>query len=226
MAEKKIKRNAIKIAMLGDSMVGKTAICNTFMNIEFNDNNLSTIGMEKLESQITLKNGEEIKFIIWDTAGQERFRSIALKSIKTAQGVVIVFDLTQKRTFLNVVNWLKEINEKLNNVCIVLFGNKCDIDENKWEVSKDEIMKFVEKNGLTYFETSAKEDINIKEGFKNVVNAAYEKYEGTTSGIQLDKNIETKKNQNAVEVEKQREKRKKQIRKRKYKLNTFIFYLV
>ena len=193
MAEKKIKRNAIKIAMLGDSMVGKTAICNTFMNIEFNDNNLSTIGMEKLESQMTLNNGEEIKLIIWDTAGQERFRSIALKSIKTAQGVVIVFDLTQKKSFLNVVNWLKEINEKLNNVCIVLFGNKCDIDEDKWEVTKDEVMKFVEKNGLTYFETSAKEDINIKEGFKNVVNAAYEKYEGTTSGIQLDKNIETKK---------------------------------
>ena len=197
-------------------MVGKTAICNTFMNIEFNDNNLSTIGMEKLESQITLKNGEQIKFIIWDTAGQERFRSIALKSIKTAQGVVIVFDLTQKRTFLNVVNWLKEINEKLNNVCIVLFGNKCDIDENKWEVSKDEVMKFVEKNGLTYFETSAKEDINIKEGFKNVVNAAYEKYEGTTSGIQLDKNIETKKKSKCcgggeTEGEKKKTNKKKEI---------------
>ena len=216
MAEKKIKRNAIKIAMLGDSMVGKTAICNTFMNIEFNDNNLSTIGMEKLESQMTLNNGEEIKLIIWDTAGQERFRSIALKSIKTAQGVVIVFDLTQKRTFLNVVNWLKEINEKLNNVCIVLFGNKCDIDEDKWEVTKDEVMKFVEKNGLTYFETSAKEDINIKEGFKNVVNAAYEKYEGTTSGIQLDKNIETKKKSKCcgggeTEGEKKKTNKKKEI---------------
>ena len=216
MAEKKIKRNAIKIAMLGDSMVGKTAICNTFMNIEFNDNNLSTIGMEKLESQMTLKNGEEIKLIIWDTAGQERFRSIALKSIKTAQGVVIVFDLTQKRTFLNVVNWLKEINEKLNDVCIVLFGNKCDIDEDKWEVSKDEVMKFVEKNKLTYFETSAKEDINIQEGFKNVVNAAYEKYEGTTSGIQLDKNIETKKKLKCcgggeTEGEKKKANKKKEI---------------
>ena len=216
MAEKKIKRNAIKIAMLGDSMVGKTAICNTFMNIEFNDNNLSTIGMEKLESQMTLKNGEEIKLIIWDTAGQERFRSIALRSIKTAQGVVIVFDLTQKKTFLNVVNWLKEINEKLNDVCIVLFGNKCDIDEDKWEVSKDEVMKFVEKNKLTYFETSAKEDINIQEGFKNVVNAAYEKYEGTTSGIQLDNNIETKKKSKCcgggeTEGEKKKANKKKEI---------------
>ena len=189
MSEGKIKRNAIKIAMLGDSMVGKTAICNTFMNIEFNDNNLSTIGLEKLESQITLKNGEEIKLIIWDTAGQERFRSIALKSIKTAQGVVIVFDLTKKTTFDNVVNWLKQINENLSsNVSLVLFGNKCDIEEEKWEISKDEILKFAKIKNLPYFETSAKTNINIKEGFESVVNAAYEKLEGNknNNNIQID----------------------------------------
>ena len=189
MSEGKIKRNAIKIAMLGDSMVGKTAICNTFMNIEFNDNNLSTIGLEKLESQITLKNGEEIKLIIWDTAGQERFRSIALKSIKTAQGVVIVFDLTKKTTFDNVVNWLKQINDNLSsNVSLVLFGNKCDIEEEKWEISKDEILKFAKIKNLPYFETSAKTNINIKEGFESVVNAAYEKLEGNknNNNIQID----------------------------------------
>ena len=178
MSEGKIKRNAIKIALLGDSMVGKTAICNTFMNIEFNDSNLSTIGVEKLESQITLKNGEEIKLILWDTAGQERFRSVALKSIKTAQGVVIVFDLTKKTSFENVVNWLKQINENLNNVSLVLFGNKCDIEETKWEVSKDEVLQFAKIKNLPYFETSAKTNINIKEGFENVVNSAYEKLEG------------------------------------------------
>ena len=191
MSEEKIKRNAIKIAMLGDSMVGKTAICNTFMNIEFNDSNLSTIGVEKLESQLTLKNGEEIKLIIWDTAGQERFRSVALKSIKTAQGVVIVFDLTKKSTFNNVVNWLKQINDNLNsNVSLVLFGNKCDIEEGKWEVNKEEVLKFAKIKGLPYFETSAKTNINIKEGFENVANAAYEKLEGNKNNnekkIELD----------------------------------------
>ena len=191
MSEEKIKRNAIKIAMLGDSMVGKTAICNTFMNIEFNDSNLSTIGVEKLESQLTLKNGEEIKLIIWDTAGQERFRSVALKSIKTAQGVVIVFDLTKKSTFNNVVNWLKQINDNLNsNVSLVLFGNKCDIEEGKWEVNKEEVLKFAKIKGLPYFETSAKSNINIKEGFENVANAAYEKLEGNKNNnekkIELD----------------------------------------
>ena len=191
MSEEKIKRNAIKIAMLGDSMVGKTAICNTFMNIEFNDSNLSTIGVEKLESQLTLKNGEEIKLIIWDTAGQERFRSVALKSIKTAQGVVIVFKLKKKSTFNNVVNWLKQINDNLNsNVSLVLFGNKCDIEEGKWEVNKEEVLKFAKIKGLPYFETSAKSNINIKEGFENVANAAYEKLEGNKNNnekkIELD----------------------------------------
>ena len=188
MSEGKIKRNAIKVAMLGDSMVGKTAICNTFMNIEFNDSNLSTIGVEKLESQITLKNGEEIKLILWDTAGQERFRSIALKSIKTAQGVVIVFDLTKKITFDNVVNWLKQIDENLNNVSLVLFGNKCDIEKEKWEVTKEEVLQFAKIKNLPYFETSAKTNTNIKEGFENVVNAAYEKLEGnkTNKNIQLE----------------------------------------
>ena len=215
MSEEKIKRNAIKIAMLGDSMVGKTAICNTFMNIEFNDSNLSTIGLEKLESQLTLKNGEEIKLIIWDTAGQERFRSIALKTIKTAQGVAIVFDLTKRITFENVVNWLKQIDENLNsNVSLVLFGNKCDIEETKWEVTKEEILNFAKIKNIPYFQTSAKSNINIREGFENVVNAAYEKLEGNKNdnnnnkNIQLDSN-KTKKKGGCCGGGKSEEKKKK-----------------
>ena len=139
MKENKIKRNAIKIAMLGDSKVGKTAICQTFMNIEFCENNLSTIGIEKLESSIKLRNGEEIKLILWDTAGQERFLSIALNLIKTAQGVAVVFDFVNRQSFDNVTKWLNEIKENLNNVCVVLFGNKCDLPEEEWKVNRDEV---------------------------------------------------------------------------------------
>lgn len=188
MSEKKIRRNAIKVAMLGDSQVGKTAICNSFMNLEFQDSSLSTIGMEKLESQVKLKNGEEIKLIIWDTAGQERFHSIALKTIRTVQGVVVVFDLTKKKTFENVVIWLTDIKENVSNATIVLFGNKCDIDESTWEVTREEAAKFAEEKGLPYFETSAKLRKGIKEGFDNIVNTAYEKFEGNTNvGIEIQK---------------------------------------
>ena len=187
MNEKKIKRNVIKIGMLGDSRVGKTAICNTFMNIEFSDNALSTIGMEKLESQITLKNGEVIKLVIWDTAGQERFHSLALKTIRTVQGVVVVFDFTCRKSFENVTKWLSEVKENINNACIILFGNKCDLKEDKWEVTREEAIKFAKEQNLPFFETSAKINKGIKEGFNNIANTAYEKFEGS-SGVQLKKN--------------------------------------
>ena len=191
MAEAKIKRNAIKIAMLGDSQVGKTAICQTYMNIEFCENNLSTIGIEKLETQIKLRNGEEIKLILWDTAGQERFHSIALNSIRTAQGVAVVFDFTKRITFENITKWLDEIKDNFNNACVVLFGNKCDIPENEWTVTREEAKKFAEEKKIPFFETSAKENINIKEGFEEVVNAAYERFEGTLDeGIKLEKGPE------------------------------------
>ena len=192
MSEKSIKRKAIKLALLGDTQVGKTCLCNTFFNIEYSDNVLSTIGKEKYESMIKLKNGQEMKVIFWDTAGQERFRSIALKTLKTAQGVVVVFDVTSRKTFENVVHWLKEINENFNKVCIVLFGNKIDMPPEKREVSKEEAEKFAKDNKLKYFETSALQNIGIQEGFKEIINDAYEKFEGS-SGVNLKDNDEKEK---------------------------------
>ena len=186
MKEDNIKRRVIKIGMLGDSAVGKTAICQTYMNIEFTGEFLSTIGVDKLESLVKLKNWKEIKLILWDTAGQERFHSVALKSIKTVHGVAIVFDLTKKESFNNVSSWLDDIKENLNDVSIVIFGNKCDLDKSTWEVKKEEIQKFVEEKKLLYFETSAKDNVGIKEGFESLANSAYEKWE-ENSGIKLGK---------------------------------------
>ena len=161
------------------------------MNIEFNGELLSTIGVEKLESIVKLKNGKEIKLIIWDTAGQERFHSIALKSIKTVHGVAVVFDLTKKESFTNINSWLDDIKENLNDVCIVIFGNKCDKDKKEWEISNDEIKKFIDEKKLQYFETSAKDNIGIKEGFESLANIAYDKWE-ETFGIKLGKNSKKK----------------------------------
>ena len=146
MSDKKIDYTVLKVGLLGDSMVGKTAICNSFMGLEFNQDQLSTIGIEKLEKKITLKNGKEIKLILWDTAGQERFRAAALKAVRSAQGVVLVFDVTKKVTFENISDWMTQIKDNFKNPSVVLFGNKTDIEEEKWEVQKDEINEFVKKN--------------------------------------------------------------------------------
>ena len=185
-----IERKVIKLAMLGDSSVGKTSICYVFINLEFEDKLLSTIGQDKLECIMKMEDGKNMKIIIWDTAGQERFHSIALKACRKAQGIIVVFDVTNRGSFQNVVNWLNEIKENFNSPSIILFGNKCDLPER--QVTKEEAEAFAKQNNLPYLETSAKNKININEGFEKIANEAYKKYTNTKSGITLKSNKNTK----------------------------------
>ena len=137
-----------------------------------------------MEASMKMEDGEEMKLVIWDTAGQERFQSIALSSIKNSQGIIVVFDVTSKKSFNNVLRWLEQINEKTNNVVIVLFGNKCDMEERK--VSREDAEKLAKEHNLSYFETSAKTKMNIYEGFSKVANEAYVKFGNNKTGIDLD----------------------------------------
>ena len=114
-----------------------------------------------------LNNGKEIKVIIWDVSGVERFRSMIMKNVKFSEGCVIVFDVTSKQSFENLSIWLKEIKEiepNFNN--IIIFWNKIDIDKSEWEVTNEELNKFIEEKKLKYFEVSAKGRIGINEGIE------------------------------------------------------------
>ena len=113
MSKTKIELNAIKIALLGDNAVGKSSICNSILNIEFKEDLLSTIGIERMQTSFTLKNGKEIKLILFDTAGQERFRSSLLKGLKSIHGIILVFEVTQKITAENFNIWMEEIKKYL-----------------------------------------------------------------------------------------------------------------
>jgi len=179
-----IKRKVLKLSLLGDQAVGKTCICNCYLGLEFSETNLSTIGHDKIESTMIMDDGVEMKLLIWDTAGQERFKSIALSSIKSSQGILIVFDVTKRKTFENVSQWLSQINEQTNNASMVIIGNKCDADSDKREVTETEAAQFAKDNNLPYFETSAKMNINIKEAFTTLAKEAYKNY-GTTTNLEL-----------------------------------------
>ena len=205
--EKKIKRKAIKIAMLGDSLVGKTSICIALRDNIYIEEKLTTIGQDKFGTKIALKNGEEIKLCIFDTAGQERFHAIAVKAIRMVQGVVVVFDVTSRQTFENVIKWLEEIENSFNKVCIVLFGNKVDMEEKKREITEEEARKFAEEKKIPYFETSAKTNKNIKEGFSRIVNEAYDMYEKIQDGIKLKKNQKGEKQNCCIGGEKDKKKK-------------------
>ena len=133
--ERKIK--TIKITFGGESYAGRTKLIKAFLGEQFFSQGLSTIGVEKENQKITLKNGEEINLILFDTDGQERYRLIASSSFKFCNGAAIAFDLTKKRCFDKVLDWLNMIKE-ISNYPIALFGCKCDLIDNR-EISKKEI---------------------------------------------------------------------------------------
>ena len=168
---------AIKIALLGDSTVGKTEIINSYLGREFTGREIQTIGCDKCEKKFTLKNEKTIKLTLWDTAGAEAFRSVPLQLLRNFQGVILVFDITNKSSFNNLNKWLKDIKERSSFIPIILFGNKVDKIKEEWEVTSEEAKNFAEKIELIYFEVSAKTKQGINEGISYIANNIYEKYE-------------------------------------------------
>ena len=174
MNEEKIKRKAIRLSIIGDSKTGKTSILNCFLGQKFTFDMISNIGIDKQEKIMKMNDGTEIKVIIWDTAGQERFHSVSSGTIKNSQGIIVAFALDDLSSFNNVITWLQDVREISTNIPIVLFGNKCDLVDNR-KVEKEEAEEFANNNEVTYFETSAKENINIKEGFDKIIEEAFKK---------------------------------------------------
>ena len=167
-----VRRTAVSISIFGETAVGKTCICSTFLGLEFREEHLTTVGIEKMSSSITTADGEDLKLKLWDTAGQERFKSVSVKNLRYSQAAVVVFDLTVKDSFLKVTDWLKQIREFSDKLPIALFGNKSDLID-KREVTQEEIDELCEKENLIYFETSAKNNTGIKEGFSKVASMAF-----------------------------------------------------
>ena len=95
-----------------------------------------------------------------DTAGQEWFHSVTLSSLKNAQGFILVYDVSNKKSFNDLNMWLSEIKDVTDQVSIILFGNKCELT--KREVTKEEAEKFAKDNKIPYIETSAKQNLNIE----------------------------------------------------------------
>ena len=102
---------------------------------------------------------------IWDTAGQERFKNIQASYYKGANGILVVYDITNKESFEHLNSWLIEIEKNGNkNVYKLLIGNKSDLEEQR-AIKKEEGEEFASINGLEFFETSAKANYQVQEAF-------------------------------------------------------------
>ena len=111
-------------------------------------------------------NKSTIKLQIWDTAGQERYRTITNAYYKGADGIIIVFDLCSKESFLNLGSWLKEVEKHSGeDVSVLILANKSDSTAEELEVTEADMKKFEEETGLKILKTSAKSGQNVDESF-------------------------------------------------------------
>lgn len=168
-----------KVVMLGDSSVGKSSMLCRYVDKDFNENHISTIGVDFKITTVKIDD-KIVKLQLWDTAGQERFRTIVGSYYRGAQGIILVFDVTNKESFDNLDYWIREMDSnyicdepKMRNVYII--GNKTDLNR-KRIISFERAEEFSRLNGAKYFETSAKDNIGIDDFFKDLSISALNSY--------------------------------------------------
>jgi len=187
-----------KIVVLGESGVGKTSLLLRYVQNKFTIATKSTIGSDFLSKQDIIVEGRPVNLQIWDTAGQERFQGLGTSFYRGADGVCFVFDVTRKKTFEELAAWKKAFliqvgHEGDNNFPMIVLANKVDL-ENR-EVTKKEVQEYCAKEDIQFFETSAKESINVDKAFEQVAKLILSRTkEDNVKYAVVDLNLNEKKN--------------------------------
>lgn len=172
-----------KIVLIGDSGVGKSNIMSRYLKDEFSFETRTTVGVEFGAKKIEL-SGARIKAQIWDTAGQERYKSVANAYYKGSKAALVVFDLTNEESFLNVDKWLSEVRKNgEKDISIIIIGNKSDLEDQR-KISKERGQNKAEENCnfiylclvCAFLETSAYQSVNIDKAFKIMIEEVDRKY--------------------------------------------------
>ena len=159
---------AYKTVLLGETAVGKSSIAVRFVCDQFSEYQESTIGAAFLAQACHLDDEEEVRFEIWDTAGQERYHSLAPMYYRGAKAALVVYDITDHKSFEKGKDWVTELKQQCgSNLIISLVGNKVDLESER-EVDRVVALQFANENSLLHIETSAKANINVEALFKEV----------------------------------------------------------
>uniref|UniRef100_A0A8C5LVN1 small monomeric GTPase n=1 Tax=Leptobrachium leishanense TaxID=445787 RepID=A0A8C5LVN1_9ANUR len=185
----------IKLLALGDSGVGKTTFLYRYTDNNFNPKFITTVGIDFREKRVVYNNpapsgthGKSFKvhLQLWDTAGQERFRSLTTAFFRDAMGFLLMFDLTSQQSFLNVRNWMSQLqaNAYCENPDIVLIGNKADLSDQR-EVNEKHAKELADKYGIPYFETSAATGQNVEKSVDTLLELIMKRMEQCVDKTQI-----------------------------------------
>ena len=157
-----------KIVLIGDTSVGKTNILSKYLTDEFDAKSKATVGVEFGVKNFKIENNI-VKVQIWETAGEERYRSITNAYYKGAKGSLLVYDITNKKSFENVEKWISDLKANADeDISMILLGNKTDL-EDKRVVTTEEGKNKAEFYNLTFMETSALNGNNIREAYNELI---------------------------------------------------------
>ena len=151
---------SIKVITIGEAGVGKTALTMRYANNTYGLHEM-TIGVDFAIKH--MNDGGKIQ--IWDTAGQESFRSISRSYYRSAHAALICFNLNDICSFQKIIYWYEDLKRINDNVYCILVGTKCELTR---KISPNDIDSLCKELNLTYFETSAKMNLNINKPFENI----------------------------------------------------------
>ena len=162
-----------KIILVGDSGVGKTCLLSMYVKGMCGPT-IPTIAVEFCTKDIELEDGSKVKVQLWDTAGQERFKSLAMTYYRKAYGILLLFDVTKRSSFIACKNYLEEVRINSDKNCVIyLIGNKIDLS-NERQITSNEANNFAKKENIRYIETSAVKNVKVSEVFTSLLNDIYQ----------------------------------------------------
>ena len=192
----------IKLVVIGDSGVGKTNFIFQFTEGRFSSVHVTTVGFDYKSKIIKLPNKKKvIKLQVWDTAGQERYMALNKNLFQKVQGIILMYDLTNRDSFEHIQSWLNLIKKNVSNKTVMLVANKLDLAEEKRIVTEEEGEDIGKKNDMLFFEGSGASGENVDKIFTKMAEEIYtklidersEKGEYENKNLKLDKNKSEKK---------------------------------
>ena len=164
----------IKLVVIGDSGIGKTNFIFRFTEDKFSIVHVATVGFDYKSKIINLPNTKKkIKLQIWDTAGQERYMAINRNIFQRVQGIILMYDITDRDSFDHLSRWIDLINKNVSNKPYILVGNKLDLANEKRIIEKEEGEKVAMDNNVEFFEGSGRSGENVDKIFTYIADKVY-----------------------------------------------------